>query len=98
MNCNVKNCEREQAPHGGLCEKHAQEKHELEAAVSEFADRMRRRLVEKLLDGYAGWWDPKLRMKLALVLEKKAARLRYNLGNKHEAVDAANLAMMLEKL
>ena len=65
----------------------------LNDAVDIFAEKMKHRLAIKLKMGWVGWDDKRYQKVLRTKLMKNATKLI--LGETHESVDVANLAMML---
>ena len=68
----------------------------LDKAVDSFSFNMKKRLRDKVKEGYRGWDDPESIPVMMERLEKHLERL-YS-GNADSAIDVANLAMMLGRL
>lgn len=79
--------------------KHVQLKEEcdkLDRAVDEFAAIMKLKLHQKAAKGYRGWNDRDCKPIIQQELIRHAAELY--LGDANQAVDVANLAMMLGRM
>lgn len=66
----------------------------LERTVSMFADVMAAKLKRKAREGFYGWADPENRAEVERRLRDHVDRLLDG-GDRQQAVDVANLAMML---
>jgi hypothetical protein len=71
------------------------EKSELLAAVDEFADEMKKRLISKYKQGWRGWQSMG-RLELKDRLLRNAANSAVK-GDKLSLIDTANIAMMIHK-
>lgn len=69
------------------------ERDRIAKAVAEFADEMRRKMLRKLRQGYHGWDRTSYRYAVNQKMLLHAGRLFA--GDTTQAVDVANLAMML---
>ena len=65
----------------------------LDKAVDEFAEIMKAKLHLKVAQGYSGWNDKKHIQNIRTKLLEHSAKAFA--GDNHQAVDVANLAMML---
>lgn len=69
------------------------ERQRLIAAVDAFAAEMKKRLLEKLRDGWAGWREGEYQEEIGERMIYNATRAEKN-NDLQSLVDAANLAMM----
>ncbi len=68
----------------------------LSIAVDTFANAMERKLVDKFYEGYEGWDNPSYEVEIISNLQEHVASLIA--GESKQAVDVANLAMMLKDI
>ena len=65
------------------------EESRLRKAVRLFAEEMKKKLIEKVYEGFEGWDDPGNREQIQIALQ------HHSIEPEEEEVDIANLAMML---
>ena len=70
------------------------EQEALTAAVDEFSETMKRKLIQKMDEGQSGWRDPECLDGIKISVREHDDRVLYR-GDDKQAVDVANLAMMI---